>query len=471
MCLIFDKKMVQCIYMIKRKKIALILALVLVVPVFVASQVSFWQDMTKRVNAADPVLTQAQIDAQAVQDAQDAKDKEAKKLLEDKQDSLLSKIEKEEKAKAKLQQNLGQIQGAVYSTQKTINNAKSSIAETAENISRKEAEVKNLSDKIELQKSMLRALLQQVYYNQSQPILNVVLTKASFADVFSDTDNLLTIEDKIKNLSFEVSKTKSQMEDDKQQLALEKEKHEEILADKVDEKQGLVATQIGVQSDIQEKEATISELQAKLAELQSDLNVLTGKSFNASDINEAISYASKKQGVPKGVLYGFLKRETNLGANTGQCTYADVERVSIAGYKKYGSKYKNSIALLYKRKGLFEGIIKDLKLSKNTKISCTISFASAGPNQGGAMGVAQFMSDIWLAYESRIASATGHAKPDPWNLTDGVMALAIKVRAAGATSSSSSGIRSAVTSYYGIFSQGYYDTVYYWAKNYDKLFN
>lgn len=442
-----------------KRKLALILIWAIAVPVFALSQISFWR--IGEVSAATATATTTP-EQQAAQD----KIEETKNAAE----KLQAKIDKENKAKALLEKNLGQIQSAVFSTQKSINTTKSVIVETDTDIVRKEKEIENLSSQLVVKQEMLKNLIQQAYYVQNKPILNVILLNESLAGMFGDMQNLNSLDEKISLLIEEINAKKAQISGDKSELAKKKEEHLEILEEKTDQKKDLVVAQVEVQGDIQEKEATIEELQQKLAELQGDLNTLTGKSFNASDINEAISYASKKTGVPKGVLYGFLKRETNLGANTGQCTYADVKKVSITGYKKYGKKYQKSIDLLYKRENLFNGIIEDLGYSKNKKVSCTISFANAGPNQGGAMGVSQFMSDTWLGWESQISSATGSSKPDPWDLADGVMAMALKVKSAGGTSTSASAIRKAQINYYGAFSQGYYDVVYYWAKNYDKLF-
>lgn len=425
------------------KKIAFVLVLAVMIPASVGGQVLFWQGVAKKANAAD------------------------NDNISDSISELESKLKKEEREKKLLEQNLGQIQGAVASTQKEINNTKAVINETLSTISRKEAEINNLNNKIQLQKTMLKGLLQQVYYNQGQPILNVVLTSGKISDVFSDTDHLLTVEDKIKKLSAEIIETKVQVEEDKSQLAEVKEKHEDILDDKVDQKQELVANQIDVQEDIESKEAIISKLQKQLAELQGDLNALSGKSYNAKDIRQAVEDASRETGVPEGVLYGFLKMETNLGANTGKCTYAEVEKVAVARYKKYGSKYKASIALLYKRQNLFYDLVGDLGYDKNKKVSCS---PSGYIGQGGAMGIPQFMSDVWQGYSARISSATGHKTPDPWNLTDGVMAMAIKLRGAGATSSTASAIKKASINYLGTFHAPYYNGIVYWSKNYKLLF-
>jgi membrane-bound lytic murein transglycosylase B len=425
-----------------KRKLALIIAWILVIPVFALSQANFWHNSAW---AADSISD-----------------------IEEEKEKIEDKIEKEQKSLQESQQELSQIQGAVNSTQSIINKTQSAITEVRETISRKEMEIVNLNDQIDLNEEMLKNFLQELFYIKNQPVLKIILSENNFSEMFSNTDHLLTLEDKIISILQEISKTKKQAEEEKVKLADIKEQHEEILEKKLDEKQDLLSDKAEVAADVAEKEATIEELQQKLAELESDLNVLTGKSFNAKDIKEAVEYASDKTSVPKGVLYGFLKMETNLGVNTGQCTYKEVERVAVARYKKYGSKYKNSIALLYKRRDLFYDLVDDLGYSKNKKVSCS---PSGYIGQGGAMGVPQFMSDTWNAYKSRIASKTGHKTPDPWDLTDGVMAMAIKLREAGATSDSKSAIKKASINYLGAFYANYYNGIVYWSKNYKRLFN
>jgi peptidoglycan hydrolase CwlO-like protein len=427
------------------KKKALIAAWIFTIPIFVLSQVSFWRTSVPIAYAEDSIAE-----------------------LQDKQDSLENKLEKEQKALEKKQQELSQINGAVSSTQAAINKTQAAIKETEQSISRKEGEINNLTDQILLQEEILKSFLQEIYYIKNQPVLGVVLTEANFTDMFSNADHLITLEDKIINVSRDLSETKGQVEEDKVQLAELKDQHEKVLGANVAKKQDLMADQADAASEVAESEATIGELREKLAELESDLNVLTGKSFDAKDIKEAVEYASDETGVPKGVLYGFLKMETNLGANTGQCTYAEVEKVAVARYKKYGSKYKASIALLYKRQDLFYDLVDDLGYSKKKKVSCS---PSGYIGQGGAMGVSQFMSDVWNGYKSKIAAKTGHSTPDPWDLTDGVMAMALKLKSAGATSSSASAIKKATINYLGTFYQSYYNGVLYWSKNYKKLFD
>ena len=167
-----------------------------------------------------------------------------------------------------------------------------------------------------------------------------------------------------------------------------------------------------------------------------------------------------------------MKMETNLGANTGKCTYKEVESVSVSRYKVLLKKNKNwqaSIDLLYRRQGIFYDMMKDLGYSKDKKVSCSPAPTSY-IGQGGAMGIPQFMSDVWRGYEARITATTGHKNPDPWNLTDGVMAMALKLKGAGATSSKESVIKSASINYLGTFNNNYYSGIVYWSQNYKLLF-
>ena len=119
------------------------------------------------------------------------------------------------------------------------------------------------------------------------------------------------------------------------------------------------------------------------------------------------------------------------------------------------------------RKKVFKEICDDLDHNyKKMKVSCP---PSNYKGTGGAMGVAQFMSDTWKGYEDKIASKTGHNPPDPWSLTDGVMAMAIKLANDGALNGKS-GECAAAKRYLGGNHQWYCDKVLYWADNYkDKL--
>jgi len=86
------------------------------------------------------------------------------------------------------------------------------------------------------------------------------------------------------------------------------------------------------------------------------------------------------------------------------------------------------------------------------------------------MGVAQFMPDTWVAYKAEVSAATGHRPPSPWNLTDGVMAMAIKLdRVPGVDDGNRSAWKRAAAAYLGTSYAPYINGILYWADNYKKL--
>lgn len=376
------------------------------------------------------------------------------------------KLKKAEERKAALEREVGALSASLSQTERAIAETQIKIKQAENVIERKAAEIELLEAQMAEERHLLTELLQDLYYEGHATLPEFLFSQDDFASLISHPDRLLTVKERVMVLLGSIESRYAETATEKGALEEAKADHQELLAEKAVEKRELATDRAEVLDDVADQEKIISRLEKELKELQGDLSTLTGKSYNAKDIRGAVEDASNETGVPEGVLYGFLKMETNLGANTGQCTYKEVEKVSIARYKKYGSKYKASINLLYKRRDIFYEIVDELGYGKTKKVSCSPNYIG----QGGAMGVAQFMSDVWRGYESDIRSKTGHKNPDPWGLTDGVMAMALKLRKAGATSDKESVIKKASINYLGNFNAHYYNGIVYWAKNYKKLF-
>jgi len=359
------------------------------------------------------------------------------------------KLDKEEAEKAKLEQDLGNIQRSVNATQYEIQKTENLIKQAEENIERSKKELVLASERMDLQKESLRSLVQEFYYNQKNPILFSLLNEDDLSKVFSESDHIITINQKIYDTIEDIKQSKIEAENKAKEIEEKKNDHEKLLDMKEGQQSALLSEKAETQSDINEKEATIGELNSKLAKLRSNLSGYLGKSYDASDIQAAAKFASKATGVRKDFLMGMLTIESDLGRFTGGCTAA----------KSNMSSY---------RLGIFKDICEELDYKwKTRKVSCP---PRGYKGTGGAMGVAQFMSDTWLGYKKSVASLTGHNPPDPWNLTDGVVAMALKLAKGGATKKS--GECNAAKLYLSGTTNSKYNwyctKVLYWADNYES---
>jgi len=299
-------------------------------------------------------------------------------------------------------------QSQLYKNKAQISITQTLLKEIQADIARSEEELNNLNNRAELNKKILSEYIRQMYYaNQDNPVISLAVFDGNMSDLTWGFDSMAGIKTKISDVLQEINDAKGETEEAKALLASQKQKNQKAL-------ESQQVQQAAIVDDIEETQSTLAEIQKKMSELQSDLNKLLGGSYDAKDVKDAIKFASKKTGVRAGFLFGMLSVESRLGASVGGCDYK-------------GSKMSSA------RLTIFKNIAEELDLDyKKLKVSCA---PKSYKGTGGAMGAAQFMSDTWWGYKSKIASATGHNPPNPWNLTDGVMAMALKLKNDGATES------------------------------------
>ncbi len=340
----------------------------------------------------------------------------------------ISKIEKKLKDAQKkqdvLQSDLSQISSSLTTTQQLILRTQNLLDQTSQTIDQKEKEIANLEQQLDLEKKVLSGLLQELYVNGQVPLVEVMLSGEALRNFFAENDGLLSTQEKMRDVMTEIKGMKEKVSAEKSSLEDAKKDSETLLAIKNRQKQTLVSEKIETQGDLEDQQSTVAELQSKLNELKGDLNKLLGKSYDAKNIKDAIKFAAKQTGVREGFLFGMLSVESRLGASVGGCT---AKQSRMSSY----------------RLGIFKSIAKELGYDyTKLKVSCP---PASYKGTGGAMGAAQFMSDTWQGYKSIIASRTGNNPPDPWNLTDGVVAMASKLANDGGTKSGSTSITSPCT--------------------------
>lgn len=377
------------------------------------------------------------------------------------------KLKEAEKKYGALESNLNQISSTLTSTQQAILRVQNLLNQTTQTIDQKEIEIDNLDKQLKLERTVLGNLLQELYLSDSTPLIEVILVKEDVANFFQNEDGLLSTQERMTAIIEEINTTKDKISEEKSSLLEAKKDHEELLSIQNKQKQTLAYQQSEVKEDLEDQASVVNRLKSELSELQGDLSTLLGKSYNAKDIEEAVEFASKKTGVPKGFLFGVLKMETNLGANVGGCTYAQVEDGAEKSYKakKLGKTAWNTFL---RRRDIFKTITKELDIDyRKQKVSCN---PKGYIGTGGAMGVAQFMPDTWMGYKAAVTAATGHKPPSPWNLTDGVMAMALKLdKVPGVDKGQRSAWKKAAAAYLGTSYAPYINGILYWADNYKKL--
>ena len=344
--------------------------------------------------------------------------------LEDDISALEKKLKKETQEYDALKQDLSQINSSLTSTQALILKVQNLLNQTEQTIEQKESEIANLEGQLTLERRVLKGLIQEMYLMGDIPLASLVLAESDFLGLIQGSDNLFSTQEKMQEVIREITDVRAKVTDEKLSLEETKQDHAELLAIKNKQKQGLVSEKIETEDDLEDQQATIAELQSKLNELKGDLNTLLGKSYDAKNIKDAIQFAASKTGIREGFLFGMLSVESRLGASVGGCDY------------------KQSRMSAY-RLGIFKSIAKELDYDyKKLKVSCP---PKSYKGTGGAMGAAQFMPDTWSGYKSIIASRTGHNPPDPWNLTDGVVAMASKLANDGGAKSGKTTITSPCT--------------------------
>ena len=188
------------------------------------------------------------------------------------------------------------------------------------------------------------------------------------------------------------------------------------------------------------------------------------------EIEAQVEFASQATGVRKDFLMGILAVESNLGQNTGRCTYQEVMEGAQKAHQR-GLLSGKAWQTFQHRKQIIQEIADELGYDyEKLKVSCNPSYTGTG----GAMGIIQFMPDTWMEYRDEVVAIVGNENPDPWNVRHGVLAMALKVAdVPGVVEHNVWAERNASKLYLSGSTSSRYDwyasKIQYWANNYDKL--
>lgn len=371
---------------------------------------------------------------------------EEKQILADKKREEIKEVQEkisgyEEEIKAQ-QKKERSLKGEILIYENKVNKNELEIKETKLAIEAAELELEEIEKKItEGEKKItenrvaLKNLIKLLYISEQDSFLEILMANDNISDFFNEIDVIDSVKDEIFEVIINLKKEKEDLNSRNKEIEERQEEmgsliqvksyQNESLGELKNQKNELLEVTMGEEKQFQqllgENKNILPSLQAQLHELQS-----LGKKIEFDDAFSAAKHIGSIIGVRPAYLLGILKVESDLGKNTGSGNwnndmyncYLRISKIAKTAdrktyYVKRAETEKNAFFSIVDRLGIDPDSV---KVSREPTYGC-----------GGAMGPAQFIPSTWLAYEPRIAAITGNNPPNPWDLTDAMAAMAVKV--------------------------------------------
>ena len=308
-------------------------------------------------------------------------------------------------------------------------------------------------------KQSLGSVLQTLRESEAQNAVEMIIANPRLSDFFGDINNLMTLQDSVRQTLERIVALKTDLMDQKEALSLQHQDVEQLKAYQEAQKQTIAKTQTAKNSLLKETKGQeskyqqlLSETKKTAAQIRSRIYELFGGGELAfGDAYKIAKNAQDATGVRAALILAVLDKESALGRNVGKCKY------DINPY--YPTRANNPTTMHPTRDiPIFLTLCKALAIEPHTvDVSCPIPSDGA---YGGAMGPAQFIPSTWDKYDDRIASLTGHSSPSPWNNLDAFMATALYLKDAGAAGGSLYDEKVAAAKYYAGGRWKYYLSTY-----------
>lgn len=295
------------------------------------------------------------------------------------------------------------------------------IRETKLNIEKAEMEMEGAQNQIEedrvridKNKEALKSFLQTLYAYQDDSFFEVLMTKDNISDFFNEVNAVETMQDEILKTVIELKQERETLSKRTTELEESQVTYEELISMRYEQnttlenlkaqKNEILEITNGEENKFQalvaDNRSLLPSLRAELRDLQS-----LGSNIQFDDAISAARYVGEVTGVRPAFLLGVLRVESGLGTNVGGGTY--------------------TVDMNPSQRSTFEAITAELGYDPNVMPVSKKPKAYSG--WGGAMGPAQMMPTTWLSYKDRVTALTKNTPPDPWDLTDSIAAMAIKL--------------------------------------------
>lgn len=298
--------------------------------------------------------------------------------------------------------------------------------------------------KLDLHKQTLGRYISFLYQADRENLTQVLLKHATISDFFDNLKNLQDTQNNLRATIINIKDLKADLEEKKDELLDKKIELERLKNLQQSEKRNLDSAKKSKDTLLKETKGQETKFQQLVKQSKQDIERIREQVFylqqNGVTVEEAIKFgqlAAIRVGIRPAFLIAILEVESGLGRNVGTGNWLEDM------YNCYLRLGKPSRAEA--EKAAFLEIINKLGLNPDTvKVSREPNYGC-----GGALGPAQFLATVWLAYEDRVAELTDHRPPNPWNIEDAFMASAVKLANAGATAKTRSAEIGSAKAYIG----------------------
>lgn len=325
-----------------------------------------------------------------------------------------AELKTQQKKARTLKKEVSTYENNIYKNQLEIKETKLKIEETEMEIEETGKKIKESISKVEKDKEMLKNSLKDIYAYEQDSMLEILMTKENISDFFNEVSAMESVKDEIYKTIVDIKSKKEELTKKQEDLEGQQEEQGELIKmreeqnksidELKDQKKELLDMTKNEEKKFQdllnENKSILPSLKAQLHELQS-----LGQTIKYDDAISAAKFVGAAKGVRPAYLLGILKVESGLGTNVGNGNY--------------------KVDMNSRQRPTFENITEELGYDPNLMPVSKKPKSYSG--WGGAMGPAQMMPTTWMIYKNEVSEITGHYPPDPWNLTDAIAAMAVKV--------------------------------------------
>jgi peptidoglycan hydrolase CwlO-like protein len=311
------------------------------------------------------------------------------------------------------------IAGRLAEAELELKTTQLSLTRVLEKKEKTEATIEEIAQTVSDHKERLRGLIRLLYAKEQTSVMDMWLSSGSLSQVLAEQKAVQTLQDESLALMQELQ-TKAAALREQETALVEQQEELSTVARLLDAQKDTLDTQKKEQAKFlaakkeeqRQYDQKIMEAKAAREEIEAGLFALksSGVKLSFSSAAEMAQHASKLTGVRPSLLLAVLKIESNVGTNIGSGTFPDdMQPASREPFLRIAKALGRDPAAM--------------------PISRAVSYG-----WGGAMGPGQIMPQTWEGIQPRLSALLQKPQPDPYGLTDAIVATALILSDKGASS-------------------------------------